>query len=477
MPKKPNLLYVFADQLRYQSVGYAGDTKARTPNIDAFAAQSCNFWNAVSNHPVCAPYRASLFTGKHTSSTGMVINELRLKPNQRCLGHVLTEAGYSTSYIGKWHLYADEFGNHDDPKNGFVPRGPHRLGFDGEWKAFGFNHNHFNGYYYEESPEKKVFPAGTYEPDGQTDLAIDFLKRAAQTPDTPFAMMLSWGPPHDPWNAEDVPARFLELFKDEQFPNPPNYKATNDNPYTDEWGSLKEEERAQLEEWRRVYYAQTACVDWNFGRLLQALEELGLSDDTIVIFTSDHGEMMGAQGRRAKGIFYEEACRIPFLLRWPGRVPVHATDALLSTVDILPTLCGLLDLETPATAEGIDLSAIAKGDDGPQPEAVLLQGTGAIAIWEDGHEWRALRNKQYTYARYLVDGHELLFDHQNDPFELHNLATEPAHAATLERLRTQMADKMASINDTYEPSTFYRDHWVNSERHIIASAKGPFISN
>jgi arylsulfatase A-like enzyme len=127
--QRPNLIYVFADQLRAQSCGYAGDARAQTPNLDAFAAQGVNFTNAVSGHPVCAPYRASLLTGKYTTGTGMVINELRINPNQRCLAHVLTDAGYETAYIGKWHLWANALGHHDDPKNSYTPPGPYRLGF------------------------------------------------------------------------------------------------------------------------------------------------------------------------------------------------------------------------------------------------------------------------------------------------------------------------------------------------------------
>ena len=127
----PNLVYILADQLRYASCGYAGDPRARTPHVDALARAGVQFCNAISGHPVCAPYRASLFTGKYSSSTGMVINEIRLSPNHRCLGHVLTEGGYDTAYIGKWHLWANELGHHDETRNAFIPPGPHRLGFDG----------------------------------------------------------------------------------------------------------------------------------------------------------------------------------------------------------------------------------------------------------------------------------------------------------------------------------------------------------
>ena len=173
---RPNLIYIIADQLGYHHVGYSGNPRARTPNIDRFARQSVNFSNAVSNTPVCAAHRASLFTGKHTTSTGMVINELRMNPGHRCLGHVVTEAGYQTAYIGKWHLWANKLGHHYDPANSFTPRGPYRLGWNGFWASYGFHHRYWDTYYHTESREKITIPG--YEPDGQTGLAIDWLRGA-----------------------------------------------------------------------------------------------------------------------------------------------------------------------------------------------------------------------------------------------------------------------------------------------------------
>lgn len=128
---RPNVVFVIADQLRYQSCGFAGDCRAKTPNMDTLAQQGVVFRNAISGHPVCSAYRASLLTGNYTTSTGMIINELRMNPNHECLAHVLTRNGYETAYVGKWHLWANELGNHGDPKNSFTPPGPYRLGLTG----------------------------------------------------------------------------------------------------------------------------------------------------------------------------------------------------------------------------------------------------------------------------------------------------------------------------------------------------------
>lgn len=464
MAEKPNLVYILADQLRYQSLGYAGDPKARTPNIDSLSRQGVSFPNAVSGHPVCAPYRASLFTGKYTTSTGMVINELRMNPNHECLAHVLTRNGYETAYIGKWHLWANEWGNHDDPRNSFTPPGPYRLGFDGFWASYGFHHEYYKGYYHTDSPEK-IFMEG-YEPDCQTSLAIDCLCNFASS-GSPFALFLSVGTPHDPWRPDNVPREYLEMYAKDtelaEFALPPNFKPEND-PYSDMWGRFRnDEERQLIPRWLRVYYAMIANLDWNVGRILRALDQLGLSDNTILVFTSDHGEMLGAQGRRAKSIFYEEAVRVPLLIRWPARVPAGSvTDACINTPDIMPTLLSMMNLPIPAKVEGSDLSHCAYGKPGPEPEAAFMQNTGAVASWEDGYEWRALRGKQYTYAVYRRDGRELLFDNVADPFQMTDLARSPKHRDVLEHHRELLKHRMAEFGDTFEASTWYRDHWTDN---------------
>jgi len=477
--ERPNLLYVFADQLGINHCGYAGNTKAYTPTIDRLARQGISFTNAVSTMPVCCAHRASLFTGKYPTTTGVVINELRVNPKHRCLGHVLTENDYQTCYIGKWHLWASD----DDPRvptqtdhlssqNSFTPPGKYRLGFDGYWAAYNYHHVYYDAFYHTQTPEKISYGPGAYEPDAQTDLMIAWLRQAAKTP-KPFAAILSYGPPHAPWTRKNVPAAWLEKFENVSLPNPPNYKPEDDEPYTDGWGRISPEQRDRLELSRRIYYAMTASVDASFARLLHALDELGLAQNTIVVFSSDHGEMFGAHGRLAKNIFYEEAARVPFLVRWPGHIPVAATsDACLGTVDIMPTLLGLLDLPIPKEVEGMDLSAHVTGRGGPEPLAAFLQNTGACAAWQDGHEWRALRDKRFTYARYRVDGHELLFDNKTDPYQMNNLMQDKQNADTANRFRTMMAEKMDQLNDTNETCTWYREHWTDGNRAILRGAKG-----
>ena len=466
MPK-PNLIYVLADQLRWASCGYNGDRAARTPNIDSLASESVNFCNAVSGHPVCAPYRASLFTGKCTTSTGMVINEIRMNTNHECIGHVLGKGGYETAYIGKWHLWANELGNHHLPRNSFVPPGPDRLGFDDFWAAFNFNHCYYQGFYHTDS--LRQIAVHGFEPDFQTDLAIEQIQRM-QAGDKPFAMFLNYGTPHDPWTRSNVPEEFYKPFEWVDFSDlPPNFSGERD-PYADLWGRPEPEYFENLQEIKRCYYGQAANTDWNLGRLLKALDKMGLREDTIIVFTSDHGECFGAHGRQAKNVFYEEAARVPMLVRWGNNTPAGtSSDVCLNTVDIMPTLLGLMDLPIPDAVEGMDLSHCALGQAGDEPEAAFMQCTGPTADWVDGNEWRALRDKQFTYAVYRDPRKELLFDNLADPYQMTNLIDDPASVETAERFRTMLRDRMAAVNDTFEATTWYRDNWTE-DRLIVRSA-------
>ena len=302
-------------------------------------------------------------------------------------------------------------------------------------------------------------------------LAIEKLREAAGK-DEPFALFLSLGTPHDPWDRGNVPAEYLALFDDVEFELPANYRP-DDDPHADAWARLSEDERGELTEWMRVYYAMTANLDWNIGRLVDAVESLGLYENTILVFTSDHGEMFGAQGRRAKNIFYDEAVRVPCLIRWPGvTARGSVADACMNTPDIMPTLLSALGLPVPDESEGFDFSPLLRGEAIDEPKAAFMQGMGATAIFEDGHEWRALRGKRYTYAVYLADGSELLFDNLNDPHQMRNLVDASEHAVVLSEMRRELEGRMAALNDSFQTCSWYERNWTR-DRIILRSATMP----
>jgi arylsulfatase A-like enzyme len=346
--------------------------------------------------------------------------------------------------------------------NQFVPPGPDRLGFDDYWKAYNFNHSYYNGFYFEDTPEKHDIER--YEPDAMTDLLLDYLRDQRRGP---FFACISYGTPHQPWNQANVPHEWLKRFSDVEFDLPPNY-AEGSGEYwhahydRDWWDSYV---AVNLTEWMRCYYAMTANLDWNVGRILDALEKQGLDQETLVVFTSDHGEMFGAHGRVQKNIFYEESARVPMLMRLPGVIPAgRRSDACLNTPDLMPTLLTFARAAVPETVEGMDLSHCARDEAGPEPEAALLQGMGPSVDWDDGFEWRALRDKRYTYAVHRAGGSEELYDNRNDPLQMHNLVGRPDARPRLERFREQLRTRMEALNDTFERVTWYRDRWTENGR-------------
>jgi arylsulfatase A-like enzyme len=281
-----------------------------------------------------------------------------------------------------------------------------------------------------------------------------------------------------PWDKSNVPPLYYEAFRDISFPNPPNFKDSPD-PYADRFNTPEfwENVKPLLEQWRRGYYAMVNLLDDELCRLLKAISDAGIADDTIFIYTSDHGEMMGSQGRVQKLTFYEEAARVPFLIRWPGHTPEgKECDACINTPDIAPTILGLLGLDIPEEMEGMDLSHLALGQSGPEPDFAFMQGMGHTYLWIDGSEWRAVRDKRYTYTRYLRDGSEHLYDNLNDPYQTRNLVKDPGAQAVLKRMRDAMMSKMASLKDEFKTCTWYRDHWTapDDPYSVTANAYGPF---
>ena len=465
----PNLIFILVDQLRLQSCGYGGDTRAWTPNIDALAKSGLNFVNAVSSDPVCAPYRASLMTGKFPSTTGMVINEMRANPNHDCIGHVLTRSGYDTAYVGKWHLWSNRTEDENLRENGFVPPGPARLGFDGYWAAYNFNFDYFHPNYFLSDGERII--GDNYETEFTTKLALDWLKFRDKT--SPFALFMSFGPPHDPWEPNNVPERLLRKFNLQEFPFPETYRDGS----AEYWEPSMDKEwwlhtvRPNLQKWQAIYAAMVASIDECCGVLLAHLGQDNLLDNTLLVFTSDHGEMFGAHGRMAKNIFYEEALRVPMIFYWPGRVLAGATCfECLGTPDIMPTLLGALGLEIPPGVEGKDLSRHLFGLPGPISEYTLLQGMGHTWMWLDGFEWRGLRTKQFTYAIERASGSEFFFDNLNDRLQMNNLAVDPDYIRTRSDAKDAMLGMMADLKDEFRECSWYGQHWVK-DRIVFRGAK------
>ena len=417
--RRPNLLFVFADQMRARSTRYAGCDDVETPWFDRLAGEGTAFTNAVSSMPVCTPYRASLLTGRWPLSTGLFINDLRMSTQETTIAHVLRRAGYQTGYIGKWHL--------DGSDRAYpTPPGPRRQGFD-FWAVANCTHNYMHSVHYRNDDKPRYWPG--YDAAAQTSLAMDYMKKARH--DQPFCLFLSWGPPHNPYRM--VPAEYLERYDGKPLTAPPNCP----NP-----------DLAEL----AGYYAHITALDHEMGRLLTAIDQLGICGETLVVFTSDHGDMLRSHGVQRKQWPWDESVLIPLLMRGPN-VPSagHESDALICTVDVMPTVLNLLGAEIPKTVEGVDAS---RHIDGGGQESVLMHAICPFGECPEMPEWRGIRTKQHTYARRL-DGPWLLYDNKADPDQLCNLVDDPAHAALRGKLDAELNRWLARTNDPFKPRQYY----------------------
>lgn len=408
--RRPNIVFVFADQMRAHAMGCMGNKQVITPHLDKLASEGLLVTNAISCQPVCSPYRAQLLTGRYGHTTGVIHNDIRLPDSEVVISELMKKQGYTTGYIGKWHL-SEYRSNPVDAKN--------RRGWD-FWAVRNCSHKHLKPEYWLNDAKEPIRVPG-WEPDVQTDLAVEFIKKNKQAP---FCLFMSFGPPHNPYVAPD---KYVEMYKDKKLTHRPNVPGGKTN-------NLKQ------------YYAMTTSLDTCMGRINDALVNAGISKDTIVVFTSDHGDMLGSQGHRLKQRPWEESINIPFIIRYPGKIKSgQSRDWIVSSVDVMPTLLGLCDIPIPPQVQGLDYSATFLGKSGKQRNAAFLfnvhKGGGPKT------DWRGIRTKEWVYA-YHFAGDWIMYDLKNDPWQLKNLVDDPKFAAKKKELTEQLQSMRKALGES-----------------------------
>jgi arylsulfatase A-like enzyme len=442
--RKPNVVFVLTDQWRAQATGYSGDPNliGKTPNLDRIADSGINFRNAVSTTPVCTPYRAALLTGQYPTTTGMIFNDLHLPEEAYTMAEMFKESGYTTAYIGKWHLdgmLRDQF---TPPER--------RQGFE-YWKALECSHDYNQLFYYEgDSPEKKQWDG--YGPYAETNDAISYIEHHADG-DKPFLMVLALGAPHFPHNS--APEETQQLFGPEDIVLRGNV--------TDEQAESAKKEAAG-------YYAHIAALDTSIGKLQASIEKAGVADNTIFVFTSDHGEMLGSHGwwPKQKQVAWAESVKIPFLLQFPARFGNEkiTVNAPINTPDILPTLLAMADLPIATSIEGEDMTHAIGDDDAAKDKAALIMNVSPFA--GDFDEYRGIYTSRYAYVETL-DGPSMLFDMENDPLQLNNLVNNPEYKELQAQLELSLRRELEEVGDEFMPRQYYIDKWnyrLNESGHI-----------
>ncbi len=354
--KPPNLVFIFPDEWRAQSLGFLGQDPVITPNLDRFAKESKVLTQAVSNFPVCSPFRAMLMTGMYPYNNSVIGNEYngvqhlgyQLRETDRCLTDVLSDHGYNVGYLGKWHLdlpkeedlpYTE--GWRGDPErdgtywDSYTPPGPRRHGID-FWHAYGCCDQHLTPHYWEgDAKIDERIDIDGWSVEHEADVAVRYITNEEgryRSSDQPFALFVAHNPPHMPFH--EVPERYRQMYAEktpDELLNRPNVqkKGIGQNA----WKDVND------------YFAAISGIDDQFGRILTVIDEMGLKEDTIVVFTSDHGEMMGSQGLMHKVVWYEESLLIPFIIRYPGVIEPGQEDLLIGVPDLMPTLLKLMGIE------------------------------------------------------------------------------------------------------------------------------------
>jgi choline-sulfatase len=458
-PKRPkNVLLIMSDQHRPMSLGFLGNTPAKTPNLDAFSATAVNFANCYCSNPVCTPSRASMLTGLYTHNHGALNNSKPWPFEHKTMAHMFGGAGYMSALIGKMHfvdaqthgfdyridfndwyqflgpktkLYADELG-HPNSGSG-LPQ------IDDLWRDIGDPWKNdrekddrlglVSPGRVSKIPEEQHFDAFVARE------SIRFLKQHGQQ--QPFFLVTSFLRPHDPFMPSQ---RFADMFRPEDMQLPPSHGKVDLDTVPKEVRASIERNNASPElgnpevarRHMAYYYANLAEMDDNFGKVLKALKDLNLEDDTIVIYTTDHGEMLGEHKLWQKFQFYEASCRIPLLVRVPGIAGGKTSRTPVSNVDIAATCAELTGLKAPQPTDGRSFV-----QDLRTPSAT--RDTTVFSEYNLGNP-RAkymIRRGDWKYNFYTHDTPEL-YNLKDDPQELRNLASKPEFQAKVEEMKGQL---------------------------------------
>jgi arylsulfatase A-like enzyme len=420
----------------------AGSRLVETPHIDRLALEGVRFENAYTSFPLCSPFRASFFTGKYAHSTGVYANHYPIPLDHDFLPAIFRKHSYHTGYFGKWHLDGGKI-------PGFVPPGDRRLGFD-HFIGFNRGHHYDTSIYFKDNDQP--YTSTRYEPNYQTDQLIEFGEECLKDPHgRPFLAMINYGLPHPPLEG---PENYINMYSEEEIPLPENVPQ-----------DMQSQRAAKI--YLSKYYGLIACVDYNVGKLLDWIDHRNLSNHTLVIFVSDHGDLAGEHGRYGKKTFYRSAMHVPLLVRYPKRFPKgHVVRAIVDpAVDTMPTLLECYDFPVPRDVQGSSYLKLLNGSDVTIRDAVFYE----ILMEKEGPEKfpipeRGVRTLDWVYVR-NYDKPLVLFDLVSDPLEMNNLIDLSQYQLVVKELDRLLSEHMDQTRDDWQIAAMFppRDYQTYEE--------------
>ena len=491
---RPNILFIMTDQQRYDCVGANGNTLIHTPHIDALAAESSNFTNMFVQAPVCVPSRACIFTGRYAHAHRNRVNYTVLDEGEVLMQARLQEAGYRTALVGKTHLYHEfPFTNAAAARTGFDLVDLHDgAGNTDQWSDYVTWRNEHDPLHdvcgYRDLAADVPQLASTFRPTANpfrqaidveyTDTAWVGLRTRERLEELasgsrPFFLFSSFWKPHSPF---EVPAPYDSMYSstDIPLPRPTSLEEIQTLPLPLQRLILRDKnppydmDRDELEWVYRSYYGTITHIDDEVGRILATLDELGLRDNTVVVFCSDHGDQLLEHGLMGKNVFFEGSIHVPFMIRMPDRVRPGNHDALVETIDVLPTLFELIDLETPYHGHGHSLVPLINGGSGYVPrdavfcENIIPEVISSQFFFEKGlgvyrpnlpgdatrhADAKMVRTKRWKY-NYYPEGYAELYDILADPGEQNNLAGDPEHQDIEQELKERLLNWLITSTET-----------------------------
>ena len=437
MADRPNILFLFSDQQRWDTLGCYGQPLPLTPNLDRMAEEGVRFEYAFTCQPVCGPARACIQTGKYATEVGCHINHRRLPTSEKTIAHWLSETGYEVAYIGKWHLASrGPRGGPEDFRTRPVPP-ERRGGYRDFWLAadiIEFTSHGFDGHLFDGAMNTIAFPEGRYRVDCLTDFAIDYL--GSRDGDRPFFLFLSISEPHhqNDHHCFEGPVGSREKFGD--FAVPGDLLGTDGD-------------------WCESYPDYLGCcnsLDANLGRIRGELDRLGLADNTLVLYSSDHGCHFRTRNSEYKRSCHDGCVRIPLIACGPGFRGGQVVHELASLIDLPPTVLSAGGIEPPLSMRGHPLQETVRGTADDWPEEVFIQ----ISESQVG---RAIRTHRWKYSVRAPDGHDLsapdsdvyvedfLYDLEADPHERKNLVADPTYGNVRAELAETLKRRMAEAGE------------------------------
>ena len=441
MSEQPNVIVFFTDQQRWDTTGVHGNPMGLTPTFDRIASEGTHVYNSFTCQPVCGPARACLQTGMYATNTGVITNSMQIRPGLTNLAEAFSAGSYQTGYIGKWHL----------GPGGQGPVSPeHRGGYD-YWLASNtleFTSNAYHTELYDNDGQAVQLPG--YRVDAMTDAAIRYIDSHA---DDPFFLFLSYIEPHFQNHTDDYPAPvgYREAYTSGWIP--PDLQALGGSTHQHIAG----------------YYGMCKRLDEALGRVLDTLISLHLDENTIVLFTSDHGCHFKTRNSEYKRSCHDSSIRVPTALCGPGFHGGGRIQEMVSLIDLPPTLLDAAGLDIPEQMEGRSILPLTRADKGDWPAEAFVQ----ISESQCG---RCIRTQRWKYSVDAPDAtgqdasaeryvEEFLYDLQSDPYELCNLVHSAAHAPVREDLRQRLIARMIHAGEA-EPVIDLAEEHPGGQRHV-----------